>query len=559
MCPAFSEASISATDNTVVNLFPFLRSVTDTSSFDEQLKIHILTSLVQQKYLVSTKVFTHCLTMNRYQQIFGCHGFDLGNTTDLYARFTTTVMCNAIIQNSVDACDLTNSAAKPVCAETCAQQAESESLIISNRDLCPTPNDNVEDQIRADFTNCALPANSLSSSCIIGAVNEPENCGFRDNTIGLCQYCAFGGINSTDTCCYNANAHNICTNVTLPVITGFITFTTSLPTPTSAPNNSPDTRVHANNDNTSLSPKVIAGISIGSIFALAILGGLIYLFILCVQRRHNTREINNFDQSSSSPINYISHNKRKSQSAMVITPAPTTEGYEILPGGRIARMSALEDHSNSAPKEVSNASSGIERRNIGNFSSSESFLSMSNGKFLRPPPTGSRTGSLSSNSALGFEDPNSPHTDSMGGNSSPLVPASQQSEQLLSFKDYYSVDEIHPGDKVATLWAYQPRAGDEFALERGDMLKVAGIWDDGWATGVMIDERADEWDSKRNAQRDSGVSNTATNRQGSTNVSSEIKAFPLVCVCLPEHWKRTIEGDMSVKADSSLPGNESES
>lgn len=468
-------------------------------------------------------------------------------------------MCNAIIQNSRDACDLTYSAAKPVCAETCAQQAESESLIISNRDLCPAPNDDVEDQIRADFTNCALPANSLSSSCINGALNEPDNCGFRENTVGLCQYCASGGINSTDTCCYNTDAHNICANVTLPVITGFITFTTSLPTPTSAPNNSPDTRVHANNENASLSPKVIAGISIGSIFALAILGGLIYLFILCVQRRQNARKIGYSDQSSSSRFNYSSQNQRKSQSAMAITPALTTEGYEILPGGRIARMSALEDHSNSAPKEVSNADSGIERRNIRNFSSSESFLSSSNGKILRPPPTGCRTGSLSSNSALGFEDSNSPHTDSMGGNSSPLAPASQQSEQLLSFKDYYSVDEIHPGDKVATLWAYQPRAGDEFALERGDMLKVAGIWDDGWATGVMIDERADEWDSKRNAQRDSGVSNTATSRQGSTNVSSEIKAFPLVCVCLPEHWRRTIEGDMSVRADSSLPGNESES
>ncbi|RKF56120.1 putative sh3 domain-containing protein [Golovinomyces cichoracearum] len=559
MCPAFSEASISATDNTVVNLFPFLRSVTDTSSFDEQLKIHISTGLVQQKYLISPQIFTQCLTMNRYQQIFGCHGFDLGNTTDLYARFTTSVMCNAIIQNSRDACALSNLAAQPVCAETCAQQAESESLIIANRDLCPDPNHNVEDQIRADFTNCALPANSLSSSCINGALNEPENCGFRDNTVGLCQYCASGGINSTDTCCYNTDAQNICTNVTLPIITGFITFTTSLPSPTSSPKNAPDTRSQANKDKVSLSPKVIAGISIGSIFAFAILGGLIYLFILCVQRRHNSRKTSKFDQSSSSRFKYISHSPRKNQSAMAITPALTTEGYESLPGGRIARMSALEDHSNLAPKEVSNSSSGIERRNIGNFSSSESNLSFSNGKILRPPPTGCRTGSLSSNSVLGFEDPNSPHTDSMGGNSSPLGPASHQSEQLLSFKDYYSVDEIHPGDKVATLWAYQPRAGDEFALERGDMLKVAGIWDDGWATGVMIDERADEWDSKRNAQRDSGVSNTATSRQESTNVSSEIKAFPLVCVCLPEHWKRTIEVDLSIKAGSSLPGNESDS
>ncbi|KAA8571044.1 hypothetical protein EYC84_000409 [Monilinia fructicola] len=86
---------------------------------------------------------------------------------------------------------------------------------------------------------------------------------------------------------------------------------------------------------------------------------------------------------------------------------------------------------------------------------------------------------------------------------------------------------------------------DEFTLERGDMLKVVGIWDDGWATGVMINERADEWDEKRKMQRDSGVSNTSGRREISPNVSGEIKAFPLVCVCLPDHWRRTIDGDGS--------------
>merc|ERR1712225_215597 len=121
--------------------------------------------------------------------------------------------------------------------------------------------------------------------------------------------------------------------------------------------------------------------------------------------------------------------------------------------------------------------------------------------------------------------------------SSPQGVASQQSEQLPFFKDYYSQDEIHPGDKVATLWAYQPRASDEFSLERGDMLK----------------ERADEWDAKRNAQRDSGVSNTSGRRDESPAASGEIKAFPLVCVCLPDHWRKTIEGDGSTETGSSAP------
>jgi hypothetical protein len=124
---------------------------------------------------------------------------------------------------------------------------------------------------------------------------------------------------------------------------------------------------------------------------------------------------------------------------------------------------------------------------------------------------------------------------------------------LPFFKDYYSQDEIHPNDKVSVLWAYQPRAGDEFELERGDMLKVVGIWDDGWATGVRISERAEDYDGKNRAQRDSGVSNGSGRRGSSPQPSGEIKAFPLVCVCLPEHWNKTIEGDGSTESGSGPP------
>lgn len=236
--------------------------------------------------------------------------------------------------------------------------------------------------------------------------------------------------------------------------------------------------------------------------------------------------------------------------------AATPQGYEVLPGGRIARMSALEGHSGDAPSRHSGSAAalGVVRSRRGdNHSSSDEFgdspESEPRSGILRPPPTMlKRTGSLSSGSVLlAGDDAGS------NGMSSPHGAASQQSEQLPFFKDYYSQDEIHPGDRVAVLWAYQPRAADEFALERGDMLKVVGIWDDGWATGVMMDERADEWEVRRQQQRDSGVSNGSGRaaRDSSPPVSGEIKAFPLVCVCLPEHWKKTIDGDSSTETGSS--------
>lgn len=235
---------------------------------------------------------------------------------------------------------------------------------------------------------------------------------------------------------------------------------------------------------------------------------------------------------------------------------PTPQGYEVLPGGRIARMSALEGHSGDAPSRHSGSAAalGLVRSRRGDTHSSsdeygDSPESEPRAGVLRPPPMMlKRTGSLSSGSVLLAGD-------DAGSNSlsSPHGAASQQSEQLPFFKDYYSQDEIHPGNRVAVLWAYQPRAADEFALERGDMLKVVGIWDDGWATGVMMEERAEDWEDRRQQQRDSGVSNGSgrARRDSSPPVSGEIKAFPLVCVCLPEHWKKTIDGDSSTEAGSS--------
>jgi hypothetical protein len=230
------------------------------------------------------------------------------------------------------------------------------------------------------------------------------------------------------------------------------------------------------------------------------------------------------------------------------TSAPTQQGYEVLPGGRIARMSALEGTSGHSPPRGDGAAAaaglgagagagaaaagiaGARRRHVDNSSSDdygESPDSRARSVPLRAPPAGTRNGSLSSASALNALDSSPGQSGSGGEFSSPQGVASQQSEQLPYFKDYYSQDDIHPNNKVSTLWAYQPRAGDEFELERGDMLKVVGIWDDGWATGVRLNERAEDWDAKYKAQRDSGVSNGSGRQESSPPPLGEIKAFPV--------------------------------
>ncbi|KAL8691155.1 MAG: hypothetical protein Q9218_003552 [Villophora microphyllina] len=232
---------------------------------------------------------------------------------------------------------------------------------------------------------------------------------------------------------------------------------------------------------------------------------------------------------------------------MAFAPQPTSQGSqaggEPQPGGRVARMAALTGNTDDSPSS-GNGAAGVAGRRYGDSSESEGYGETPGSARGGHLVTGKRNGSLSSQSMLGgLDDHSSPNSGSGGQYSSPEGVGSGQSEQLPSFKDYYSQDDIHPGDTVATLWAYQPRAGDEFELERGDMLKIVGIWDDGWATGVRINDRAETYLAARKLQRDSGVSQGPGRRAESASPTGLVKAFPLVCVCLPEHWKSTVDGD----------------
>lgn len=285
----------------------------------------------------------------------------------------------------------------------------------------------------------------------------------------------------------------------------------------------------------------IAGIVIGAVLgALALLALIIFGCLLLRKRRTSSPATSIFNQPSTM--------KQVPPPSTGYTDGPSETkdrgGMSVLGGGRVTRMSALEHSGSPTPDESSPIlATGVAGRN------SSDDDSPGQRRRMVPPQTGTRNGSLSSTSQLtpgaaaaatartpgsgpGAFDTSSPETwtspESNGG----------PSEQLTSFKDYYSSDEIYPADIVSALWAYEPRAADEFHLERGDMVKVVGIWDDGWATGVRARGKAEDW--KPNGQRDSGMTEQQ-NQHGESE--GEVKAFPLVCVCLPQHWRKTIEGE----------------
>jgi hypothetical protein len=475
----------------------------------------------------------------RYEQLLGCEDFNSENTTGLYARYTTSVLCNAIIQNSADPCGLDGDATRPLCADSCAEYAQSEQEITASN-VCGNSDSNALTQIRADFTNCALPANSLSGQCISAVENEPDDCGFSSNLGSLCSYCSSSSPNATDSCCVFSDTENRCENVVLPVIasSSLSQIVTTLTTGDGSSPTSEPTSVAAAS-NRGLTGGQIAGIVIGAVLgALALLALIIFGCLLLRKRRANSPATSIFNQPST---------------MKQIPPSPgytdgtgdhkDRAGMAVLGGGRVTRMSALEHSSSPTPEDENSPIlvAGNRRR------TSSDDGSPGPRRHMVPPQTGARAGSLSSTSQLtpGAATAVSAKTPATGtgeiDESSPeswtSPDSAGQSEQLAFFKDYYSSDEIHPTDIVAALWAYEPRAADEFHLERGDMVKVVGIWDDGWATGVRVRGKAEEW--KPNLQRDSGIPEPQQHSEG----GGEVKAFPLVCVCLPQHWRKTIEGE----------------
>lgn len=401
--------------------------------------------------------------------------------------------------------------------------AQSEQEIVVNSDLCPGESSDYMSQIRSDFTVCALPADSLAGSCISGAENEPDECGFGPNVMGLCGFCASNSPNSTDSCCTNANAASRCKDVTVP------TTTASLPPiiPSSTSNSTAGGGGSSDHDY-GLSGGQIAGAVVGSVAGFAILVALA-VFILLLRRRRRAESDSGLNQPNPQRKGFASMQSAKNQPP-----------FSSVPGGRVTRLAALREMPSLSSRRSPGLFGGL--RNKRSDVSSEG-TSASPGRMSKriPPTTGKRKGSLTSSSFLATSNDTSPHSGTNGQHSSPGGMSSGTSEQLSTFQDYYSHDSIHPGDRVAVLWAYQPRAGDEFSLDRGEMLKVIGIWDDGWATGVRVPDTADSYDIKHREQRDSGVSN-GSHKLASPVPTGEIKAFPMVCVCLPQHWRAIIDG-----------------
>ncbi|KAL2062800.1 hypothetical protein VTL71DRAFT_5872 [Oculimacula yallundae] len=327
-CSAFNQSSVS-TDSFMVGLYPFLEGVTNSASFDRNL-----TAYLQEGYINL-----------KYETLFGCSGVNTSNATNLYARFTTTVICNGVVQNSIARCGLTASNSRPVCADSCAQYALSEQRIVADSELCTSPSNYTNIQLRADYTNCGLPDDALvGSDCIEGRTNEPTNCGFGNATIGLCQYCRD---TPNDSCCSSAQYSERCANVALPSIsvntTAFLTATATgsrsqtSSTPTGTATSSSDSPRRIEQADKGLSGGAIAGIVVGAVAGAVLLLALL-VACCCYRKRKNQADKNKpRDGGKALVAAPMAYNIDNSQMSSLRS---SRSEFEVLPGGRLARRTA---------------------------------------------------------------------------------------------------------------------------------------------------------------------------------------------------------------------------
>jgi hypothetical protein len=94
------------------------------------------------------------------------------------------------------------------------------------------------------------------------------------------------------------------------------------------------------------------------------------------------------------------------------------------------------------------------------------------------------------------------------------------------------------------------------ALERGDVVRIENLYDDGWGLGRKLKTKIWDLPEERSTERDSGIgtshrASSSTTYRGSSEGRPEtsdkgkekeiaengsVKAFPMVCVCHRDAW-----------------------
>ncbi|KAG5437753.1 hypothetical protein PCANB_000466 [Pneumocystis canis] len=549
-CPSFDTSLISTT----VTIFPSLSLIEDLQDFDKYLESYIYKE-------------------DKYKNFYGCSLENELNTDLFYARYTKTILCASLVQESITECNLTTANSLPACADTCLGWLNSIICILqyhcTNKTL-----ENIISLIRADFTLCTSPNASFSPECVRGSFNEPENCGFGTNILGLCQYCNSFSSNSIDTCCLISNLSqcaifNYPTSVSLPAY-----ITSSFPTTTTSNTISSDslstTLINENKQNKSISTgpsqKTVSLIIVLSIIiVLIILLLLISLIFLSCNRRKKIKNItskqsnglrqpfsrkNDLHKNCTLPFfkaannsNVIDYNTTSTEKDPHYFDKTTITN---IPEKRLSS----EDNENKQTKSYNFYNVTNLNKNHKFYQNATSFsLNFKSHTILNHHASKINGNNPEDNpedtNIIAFRNSKSRPTSSIGEDRSAILPIT------ISMKDYYSDHQITRNTEVVALYIYEPKMPDEMILEKGDLIHVISVWDDGWCSGIKIG-KLNHSNPKKSNISESNIKYLGNNDKNISESKEEfqtdeliIKVFPLVCVCHKDSWKEINESNIS--------------
>ena len=361
---------------------------------------------------------------------------NLGVAPSDLIRYTTTILCAAIVQRSHAQCSSHLSTTKTVCAETCAAYAESQVDILTSA-KCGLNTDEFDDSvIRQEYELCTIPSNAYHiASCVHGRENEPDSCGFGSDTSALCSFCESRDQDVTDYCCMSINPKT-CANSSV------VEDVTPKPKESDAPHNSGESLLPRKNSN--IRPFIIV------ILAFSVLLGIMAICgLMGIRYWRRTR-------SASVRDRVCSLNEGRKENS-----------FQKL---------------NKSDRDMVQSNTASRSMKIPRFASSEARSS----ETLQATGPSRQTASIMSEMTMNSQEPLIMR-DTFSQVLQTTSDISIDSTGLeMTYIDEHSGCTVKVNDLVSCIYNYEPELPDELPLKVGDRLKVTEIFDDGWFKGYGI-------------------------------------------------------------------------
>ncbi|CAI2165019.1 7303_t:CDS:2 [Funneliformis geosporum] len=510
-CSAFSQYSISSASSLTSPLsqdskgaifdttFNWLLEAENITRFDELLLNYVNTQYIKWRYKEDTNFSSDVKECSEVTPSI--------SSITTYARYTLTTICAYLVQQPQSRlCNANDTLQNEriLCKQTCLDHYDSLQDIAHSPNVCIN---GTTSDIDKRFENlnkwCTFNTdNETTTNCVSGEENEPNNCGFKDDTRGLCSYCKD---RDTNSCCSNIQQ----CPYNLPSVSD------SSPIIPISPNSSD---ISASGMATSLNGKSSRlALILGTLAGGCLILGLIVF--CCVKKRRGTSDRRRVSFFATPyfyfrPPNVVGDGNDGAEmigrySNSIATPNTpsnagtgsflsniSTEGVALATSG-----AAIGANNNSHYNGIYNINAGSDSLRRGGSNLNVNNSSNPNVNLKISTQSSPITGTTNSSSTSVQLVPPPPHSDSID------LGSGGESEEEANI--------------VVVVFPYSAQLPDELELSLNDIIEVKQKFDDGWAVGI-----------NRNTDKEGAFPNVCV--VGFENVGESESGSCSISIVLPE-------------------------